>query len=180
MKNSFIVGEKVYLRPITKKDLNENYREWFNDEEVCRYNFHHRFPNYDENMKEYFDNVIKSKKNLILAICDKETDKHIGNVALEDINPVDRFAEFAIVLGDKSFWGKGAGREATMLILKHGFEELNLNRIQCGTLDDNVGMQKVAATVGFKEEGRYRQGAWKRGAFKDIIRYGLVRNEFKG
>ena len=83
MKNPFLTGETIYLRTIEEADLNANYREWFNDEEVCRYNSHHRFPNYDENMRDYYENVIKSHGNLILAICDKEADTHVGNIALE-------------------------------------------------------------------------------------------------
>ncbi len=179
MKNPFLVGEHIYLRTIDESDLNANYREWFNDEEVCRYNSHHRFPNYDENMRDYYENVIKSRTNLILAICNKETDKHIGNIALENIDALNQSAEFAIVIGDKSQWGQGVGREAAKLILKHGFAELNLHRIYCGTQDDNTGMQKLAIALGFKEEGRARDGMFKGGSFKDVIYYSLLRDEFK-
>ena len=87
MKRPFLVGENIYLRTITEDDLNENYREWFNDEEVCRYNSHHRFPNYDENMRDYYESVIKSRTNLILAMCDKKTDQHIGSVFTYPVHP---------------------------------------------------------------------------------------------
>src|SRR3989344_25590 len=112
MKNPFLIGGKIYLRTIEENDLNANYREWFNDEDICRYNSHHRFPNYDENMRDYYENVIRSRSNLILAICDKKTDKHVGNIALENIDPLNRSAEFAIIIGDKKQWGKGIGKEA--------------------------------------------------------------------
>ena len=128
MNNPFLVGTKIYLRTITEEDLNANYREWFNDEEICRYNSHHRFPNYDENMADYYENVIKSRSNLILAICDKKTNKHIGNIALENIDAINQSAEFAIIIGDKKQWGKGIGKDASKLIIKHGFEELNLRQ----------------------------------------------------
>lgn len=179
MNTSFLRGEHVYLRPITEQDLNANYREWFNDEEVCRYNSHHRFPNHDENMREYFEKVIKSRENLILAICDTKTDAHIGNIALENIDTLNQCAEFAILIGDKTAWGKGVGTEAARLIIGHGFRELNLHRIYCGTQEDNAGMRKLAASLGFKEEGASRQAIFKGGAFKDIIRFGLLRDEFE-
>ncbi len=179
MKNPFLTGETVYFRTITEADLNANYREWFNDEEICRYNSHHRFPNYDENMRDYFENVIKSRQNLVLAICDKKSDAHIGNIALENIDSLNQSAEFAIIIGDKQMWGKGFGTEAATLIVKHGFEELNLHRIYLGTQDDNAGMQKLAATLGFKEEGRTRESIFKGGKFKDLIYYGLLRHEWK-
>lgn len=179
MHNPFLVGEHIYLRAIESADLNDAYREWFNDEEICRYNSHHRFPNYDENMHSYFESTIKSQTNLILAIVDKATDIHIGNVALENINPVDRAAEFAIIIGNKNLHGKGIGRDATRLILKHGFEQLGLERVYCGTAEDNIGMQKLAAAVGFVQEGRARKALFKNNTFKDVINYGLLRDELK-
>ena len=179
MKNPFLVGTKIYLRTITEEDLNANYREWFNDEEICRYNSHHRFPNYDENMRDYYENVIKSRSNLILAICDKKTNKHIGNIALENIDAINQSAEFAIIIGDKKQWGKGIGKDAAKLIIKHGFEELNLHRIYCGTSEENIGMQKLAVAVGFKEEGRARESIYKGGKFKALIYYGLLRHDWK-
>lgn len=178
MKNPFLTGEKIYLRTITEDDLNANYREWFNDEEICRYNSHHRFPNYDENMRDFYETVIKSKQNLVLAICEKEGDKHIGNIALENIDPLNQSAEFAIIIGDKEQWGKGVGTEAARLIVKHGFDELNLHRIYCGTSEDNEGMQKLALSLGFKEEGRARDGMFKGGSFKNVIYYSLLGNEY--
>lgn len=179
MKNPFLIGNTIYLRTIEESDLNANYREWFNDEEICRYNSHHRFPNYDENMRDYYENTIKSRTNLILAICDKKTDKHVGNIALENIDTLNQSAEFAIIIGDKHEWGKGIGKEAAYLTIGHGFEQLSLHRIYCGTSEDNVAMQKLALTLGFKEEGRARDGMFKGGAFKNIIGYGILRHEFK-
>ena len=179
MHNPFLIGEHIYLRAIESSDLNASYREWFNDEEICRYNSHHRFPNYDENMHDYYESVIKSRTNLVLAIVDKATDAHIGNVALENIDSVDKSAEFAIIVGSRASQGKGVGRDATRLIVKHGFEQLGLERIYCGTSEDNIGMQKLAAAIGFVEEGRARKAMFKSGAFKDVINYGLLREEFK-
>jgi ribosomal-protein-alanine N-acetyltransferase len=179
MKNAFLAGSKIYLRALTEEDLNANYREWFNDEEVCRYNSHHRFPNYDENMREYYERVIKSRANLVLAICDTKTDAHIGNIALENIDSVNRSAEFAILIGSKAFWGTGVGKDAATILIRHGFDQLNLHRIYCGTSEDNIGMRKLADTLGFKEEGRARDDIFKNGTFKNIVRYGLLDNEFQ-
>jgi len=179
MKNPFLIGGKIYLRTIEENDLNANYREWFNDEDICRYNSHHRFPNYDENMRDYYENVIKSRSNLVLAICDKETDAHIGNIALENIDPIDRSAEVAILIGEKSHWGKGVGTEAMRLVIRHGFEELDLHRIYLGTSEDNEAMQKLALALGFKQEGLERDAIFKGGAFRNALCYGLLRNEFQ-
>ncbi|MGC9605526.1 MAG: GNAT family protein [Minisyncoccia bacterium] len=179
MKQPFLVGEHVYLRGIEASDVNEDYQSWFNDAEVCQYNSHHRFPNYRQDMEEYYKTVIKSKHHLILAIIDKSNDKHVGNISLQEIDPIDRSAEYAIVIGDKSVWGKGLGKEASRLILAHGFDALDLHRIYCGTSSENVGMQKLADNLGFKKEGVSREAMFKNGAFRDIIHYGMLKDDFK-
>lgn len=179
MNNPFLVGSTVYLRPLSETDLNATYREWFNDPDVCEFNSHHRFPNYDANMREYYEEVIKSHDNLVLAIATKDGDVHIGNISLQGIDPLNQSAEFAILIGNKEYWGKGVGKEAMSIIVSHGFNELNLNRIFLGTAEDNLGMQKLALALGFKEEGRSRQAIFKGGKQKDILHYGLLRSEWK-
>jgi RimJ/RimL family protein N-acetyltransferase len=180
MKGIFLKGESVYLRMITEDDLTEKYRDWFNDEEVTQYNSHHRFPNYDENMREYFKNVISSRENIVLAICDTSTEEHVGNIALENINLIDRSAELAIIIGEKNQQGKGVGKQACALLLKHAFEQLDLHRVYCATSDKNIGMQRLAGALGFKEEGRSREAQFKNGVFNDFIHYGILRSEWKG
>jgi ribosomal-protein-alanine N-acetyltransferase len=178
MNGIFITGEKVFLRTITERDLTAAYRDWLNDEDVNRYNSHHRFPNYDEDMREYYETVIKSRENIVLAICDAATKEHIGNIALENINFINRSAELAILIGEKSHWGKGAGKEACALLIRHAFDTLNLHRVYCATSSENAGMQALARALGFTEEGRSREAQFKNGGFNDFIHFGLLKQEW--
>lgn len=176
-QQKFLVGEKIYLRGVEAGDLNAEYQSWFNDAEVCQFNSHHRFPNYPQSMQEYYDTVIKSQNHLVFAIVDKQTENHIGNISLQDINTIDRTAEFAIIVGNKNFWGRGVGQEAGRLIINHGFQALNLQRIYCGTTEDNMAMQKLAEFLGFKKEGVAKRAMFKNGNYRDIFLYGLLKDE---
>lgn len=178
MNNPFLIGEKIYLRGLDEKDLEGNYIKWLNDTEVCQYNSHHIFPYNYESAKNYIKNVAKLPDALVLAIILKENDMHIGNVSLQNISYINRNAEFAILMGEKAYWGKGYSKEAAILIIKHGFMELNLHRIYCGTSSDNIPMQKLAISLGMSEEGRRRDAMYKNGRFVDIIEYGLIHTEF--
>src|SRR3989344_3663971 len=179
MNKVFLDGTTIYLRGIEEADLTDSYIQWFNDSEVCQYNSHHRYPHSREAMHDYYKNVILSKNNLTLAIIDKATNKHIGNVSLQDIDFINRCAEYAIIIGDKGSWGKGVGKDASRLIIDHGFRALNLHRIYCGTSDDNLGMQKLADYLGFVKEGVARQSMFKNGAYRNSILYGLLADEWK-
>ncbi len=178
MKNQFLVGNVVYLRALTEEDLSGNYFQWFNDQEVCRFNSHGRVPNSMEKMEAYLRKARTDTSLAVFAIIFRENDAHVGNISLQSINFVDRSAEYAIVLGEKDYWGKGVAREASDLILRHGFLTLNLHRIYCGTSDDNTGMQKLASYMGMKEEGRRREAIYKNGRYADILEYGILHDEY--
>lgn len=178
MKNPFLLGKNVYLRALEEKDLDGNYVSWLNNAEVCRYNSHHVFPYTREAARSYIESALTSKMLLVLAIVSKKKDLHIGNVSLQNINHINQSAEFAILIGEKDCWGKGYSQEAASLIISHGFMELNLNRIYCGTTADNIAMQKLAERLGMKEEGRRRSAAFKSGKFVDVLEYGILRKEF--
>ena len=175
----FLQGSRVHLRALMEKDLNDRYLQWLNDEEVCRGNSHAVFPNTEARMNAYFSTLQNHQKDIVLAIIHTETDKHIGNVSLQNINWISRNAEFAILLGEKQFWGGGYGEEAARLIVAYAFERLNLHRVYCGTLEDNEGMKKLAGRLQMKEEGLRREAIFKNGSYKNILEYGVLKTEFK-
>jgi ribosomal-protein-alanine N-acetyltransferase len=177
--NIFLEGGQIYLRALTKNDLNEDYVSWLNDAEVCEFNSHARFPYTTEKMEGYYEKIQQSNAiNVVLAIVDKQTGIHVGNISLQNINWIDRNAEYAILLGNKSFWKKGIAGEASFLICEYGFTRLNLHRIYCGTSAKNTGMKKLAVKMGMKEEGRREEAMFKNGEFVDIVEYGILKKNF--
>ncbi|MDD5072683.1 MAG: GNAT family protein [Candidatus Omnitrophica bacterium] len=178
MKSVFLEGKQIYLRAIEKGDVKGNYPQWLNDREVCRNNAHGRFPNSAAKAESYVDRVNNSGSDLVLAIVSKKNDRHIGNIALHGIDWIARNGEFAIIIGEKKYWGRGIAKEASGLLLRHAFLALNLHRVYCGTNEKNIAMQGLAAHMGMKKEGRRRQAFLKDGAYQDIIEYGILRDEY--
>ena len=176
--NGFLTGERIVLRKLEKADVQGNYSRWFNDPEVCKYNGHHRFPYGEDDLFRYVESLQGDSGRLVLAIVEAGTGIHIGNVSLQGIDYIDRSAEFAIVLGEKSSWGKGYSKDAAELIIAHGFSMLNLHRIYCGTSAENVPMQRLALAMGFSVEGKRREAIYKEGKYWDIVEYGLLRAEW--
>lgn len=179
MSTPFLAGEHIDLRPLELADVSDRYLHWFHDEEVCRYNSHHRFPMSAEALHAYVQSVMVSKDSIVLAIIDKVTRTHVGNISLQSIDWIARSAELAILIGEKDFWGKGIGREASALLITHGFDQLDLNRIWMGTMEENAGMLKIAEKLGFLREGVLREANYKNGAFSNGIILGLLRSDFK-
>ncbi len=178
MEKPFLEGTTINLRPLSLKDVEGEYVNWFNDAEVCQHNAHHTYPYNRALAEQYINDANRQKQTIVLAIIDKEG-THIGNASLQSINYINRSAEFAILIGDKRYWGKGIAKEVGRLLFEHGFKEINLHRIYCGTVADNIAMQKVALALGMREEGRRKESVYKNGAYVDVIEYGLLKGEFK-
>lgn len=170
----FLEGKNISLRALTQQDADGVYRNWLNDPKVVAFNSHGRFPMTLEKLKEYVMETATSTVMLVLAIIDKNSDQHIGNISLQGINWIDSNAEIAFLLGDTGFWGKGVMLEAGKLLIAHAFNALNLHRIHCGTSADNVGMQKLALKLGMRQEGVRSQAIYKNGQYHDIIEFGIV------
>lgn len=169
-----IEGKNLYLRALHVNDSEGNYPAWLNDKEVCRYNSHGDTLYTKEMAISYIQSVENSPTCKVFAICDRASDKHIGNIALQAISMQNKSAEFAILLGDKEFWGKGLSKEAGKLLLQYGFDTLKLHRIYCGTSEANIPMQHLALSLGMELEGRRKEAMFKDGLFYDILEYGIV------
>jgi RimJ/RimL family protein N-acetyltransferase len=174
----FLKGRQVYLRPLAESDRGGAYPHWLNDKEVCQGNSHHLFPYTLEAASDYITNANRGRQHLVLAIVSLADGLHIGNIALDNIDYISRSAVLSILIGEKSCWGKGYGKEAAELICSHGFMALNLHRIACGTFENNQGMLRLATHLGMQEEGRRRQAIYKRGRYLDVIEYGVLKGEY--
>lgn len=177
-RDIFLKGKSIYLRPLHAEDIEGNYRFWLNDEEVVYFNSHGRFPQTPDKLKDYIKSVYSSNDNLVLAIIDIKSTKHIGNISLQKIQWIDRNAEIAFLLGEKDFQGRGIMFEAGKILLEHGFKTLNLHRIYCGTSSENERMQKLAIKLGMTMEGVRKEAFYKNGKYLDMIEYGILRNQF--
>lgn len=168
-------GKTIYLRPLALEDANGHYPSWLNDPEVCRYNSHGETLYTKKMAQDYISSITDNPTCKVFAICDKIKDEHIGNISLQAISTKNQSAEFAILLGNRNFWGKGVAKEAGKLLVDYGFHNLELHRIYCGTSVANIAMQKLAIYLGMKQEGVRKEAMRKNGQFYDIIEYGVIR-----
>ena len=176
-ENIFLKGNQFHLRTLTVSDAEGNYKKWLNDQEIVQFNSHGRFPMTTEKLIAYINSTSSSTNTIVLAIIDTNTNSHIGNISLQSINWIDRNAEIAFLLGEKSFWGKGIMNEAGSILLDHAFNVLNLHRVYCGTSEENIGMQKLAEKLGMVKEGKRKEAIFKNGNYYDIIEFGIVKKK---
>lgn len=169
-------GERIYLRPLELRDADGAYPSWLNNPEVCLYNSHGDTLYTREMAQSYIESVTDNPSYAVFAICLRENDRHIGNITLQQISAKNRNAEFAVLIGEPSVYGKGIGYEAGTLLVDYAFNALKLHRLYCGTHAQNSAMQTLALKLGMSEEGRRHEAIFKNGKFADVVEYGLINN----
>lgn len=167
------------LREIERLDL-ICINKWRNDPvviDLLRSPF--RYINSDVDEDWYSDYINGRKNNIRLVIVDEANDAVVGAVYLTDIDWVARSAEFSVWVGDRSAQGNGAGKYATLSMLKHGFDDVGLNRVYLQVLVDNERALKLYRSVGFVAEGVLRQSVYKNGGFKDVLLMSVLASEYR-
>jgi RimJ/RimL family protein N-acetyltransferase len=176
---AFLSGARVRLRPLERSDVNVRYAAWLNDADVTRFLEVGTFPTSLVELEQFYASVATRRDQVLLAIVDRETDAHVGNVKLGPIDWIHRRGTLGILVGERSAWGRGIGTEATRLIIEYAFDRLDLRRIDLGVYADHAGAIRVYERVGFRVEGRFREDVYHGGAYRDRLWMGLLRSEYR-
>ena len=108
--------------------------------------------------------------------------KLIGQCGLfnfDEFKGVAHVCELGISIGDKSYWGRGYGREAIRLLLDYAFRYWNIHRVWLRTNSENERALRCYRACGFVEEGRLRQHEWQNGRYFDTVCMGVLRSEWE-
>lgn len=168
------------LRELERKDLKQ-INIWRNDSDLIKLlgaNF--RFINTEVD-NSWYDNYMSNRaREVRCAIIDSENeDKLVGLISLLGIDYLNQSAELHIMIGDSINQGKGIGYYAVMEMLKHAFDNLNLQRVELTVLEENVRAQHLYEKIGFCKEGKKRKAIYKNGIFVDVLLYAVLREEFE-
>lgn len=99
----------------------------------------------------------------------------IGRCGFVKVDWKNRWAELAILIGEKAARGKGFGTEAVDLLCRFGFDELNLHKIKASVMDFNTSAIRCYEKCGFIRDGLLRQEVWRDGAYHDVVLLSRVR-----
>lgn len=178
MRHPFLIGGKLYLRPLEPSDLDGPYLGWLNDPATTRFLETGRFPTTRTALEDALRTSGNRMDQFMLAIVDRRTDKHVGNIKLGPINWVHRYGSLGILLGNPAYRGKGYGREAIELALQHAFTQLGLQKVTAGAYGDHAACLALFKGLGFSVEGCLRSHLYREGRYYDKIVMGLQREAY--
>lgn len=103
---------------------------------------------------EQLDKYIDSETRIAYKVIDSFTGDVIGHAELNNIDNKNRNARVCrILIGDKQKRNKGFGKAIIKELIRIGFEDLKLHRLDLGVYDFNRQAIKCYKDCGFKIEG---------------------------
>jgi RimJ/RimL family protein N-acetyltransferase len=175
-------GKLVRLRGYELSDL-DLVMQWINDEEITQYlgGQMTSFPISSVAERKFIETVAMadSPTNKTFAIETIAENRFIGALSFNGIDWINRHSPIGIMIGDKSYWGRGYGTDAMRVLLRLGFDTLGLHRIWLHVYDYNPRAIACYEKCGFRREGVMRQQRFVRGEYHDTIVMGILESEYR-
>jgi len=156
----YLKGSKVRLVKFTDRHVTAKYIDWLNDHRVNRYMFAGRIPLCREEitipdgqreMRFAMMSNLSYDKVKDALVQDNEYLNYIGTTSINSIDWISRRAEVGYMIGEENYWGAGIATEVVSLLSDYCFNRLNMNKIEAGVVEGNIGSIKVLDRNGFKE-----------------------------
>ena len=171
--------QKVLLRPIAETDM-EAFHQLAQDEDMWQY-FSLNLA--DEKQLKTWMNMafheIQMNTRRAFTIIEKSSGTIAGSMSMGNISLHDLRLEIGWSWLGKKFRSTGVNRHSKYAMMKYGFEELNLERIEFKTDVLNLRARKGLENIGGKEEGvlRSHMTMWNNRR-RDSVYYSVLKNEW--
>ena len=131
-------GELLRLAALNAETDAELLAGWTQDTEFIRLlDNDPAMPSTPSKERSRIDKDEDSPDTLVFALRTLIDDRMIGFIALFGIQWHAGTAFMGIGIGDKDYWGKGYGTDATRLLLRYAFDALHLRRISLDVFEYN-------------------------------------------
>jgi RimJ/RimL family protein N-acetyltransferase len=175
-----IKGKLVGLRAIEREDL-PLLRDWRNIPDF-RKNFREVRELNLANQENWFNKCCVSNHNDFMFMIQRlEDNKPIGAAGLLYINWIIRSADFSFYIGENEAYIDDAGyaEEAARLLIKYGFNNLNLHKIWMELYEfDTAKIDFFTKKFGFKKDAKLRDNCFEDERYWDSYILSLIKDEW--
>ena len=167
-------GEQIILRDLRVEDITQDYVDWMNDPTVVQFTESRFQPHTVDSIGSFVEKCRKSPCAILFGIFSKADELHLGNIKLGPINSYHSIADIGLIIGRKSYWGRGVAKEGIILLKNYAFETLNLHKITASCYAPNSGSEKAFLNAGFEVEGTRRLHSKYEGEWVDMTELGCI------
>jgi ribosomal-protein-alanine N-acetyltransferase len=185
MKNKIIrpvtlSGENVILKDLRVGDVTQDYVDWMNDMDVVKYTESRFALHTIDSTREFVELLQTSPDSILFGMFSPKEGLHIGNIKIGPINWQHGLGDIGLIIGRKTFWGKGIAAEAICLVRDYALATLSLHKVTAACYASNYGSSKAFLKAGFHKEGvRSQHALGDAGDWEDVLEFGLVKTAFQ-
>jgi len=154
---------RLLLLPVQDSDIEYIHRGLSDPKVIKHYGVSYETLEDTKEQMDWYRQLRENETGFWWKIQIKQSKEFIGAIGLNDIQPEHRRGEIGFWLLPK-FWGQGFISEALPVVLKYGFNDLCLHRIEAWIEAGNTASSKVVEKFGFQKEGTLRDHEIKNGA----------------
>jgi RimJ/RimL family protein N-acetyltransferase len=177
--NAVKVGERVYLRPLTKDDAPLLARWSRQDTETFwdagRWIYHTPQLQHWTSEQQSADPVTHAR----FAVCLRENDELIGQLGIAGIDYIHGFAESESQIDRPEYRGGGYGTEAKHLLFDYAFNTLKLHALQSFVIFPNTRSAAALRKQGYKEAGRMHWAFNSFAKFENFVCFDLLASDWR-
>lgn len=174
-----LTTERLTLRKMSKSDAEDmfeysrldkvtEYLRWYSHPDIAHTRRHLAMVEREYRIGCFYD----------WGIVEAATGKLIGTCGFTRIDTYNFTGEIGYVLNPQ-YWSRGLASEAVSRVIRFGFEELSLHRIEAKYIVGNEKSRAVMERCGMKFEGVMRSSMLIKGEFKDIGICSVISSEYK-
>lgn len=173
--HNFWRGEKVWLRAIEQRDLDEPAEEPDQWEE--RANSEIDFPVWLEKGREDYAALRQRKEDEFFGVIENHEGQNVGCIGtFECERRMGTFKYFIVI--KRPFWRRGYATEAIKLVFRFYFRELRYQKVTSQVYAFNEPSLRLHEKLSFVYEGRLRRMVYTNGQFHDQLMLGMTAEEF--
>jgi [ribosomal protein S5]-alanine N-acetyltransferase len=175
-----ILTDHLLLRKFLYSDSDDMLRYWVSDPRIQLRYCEPVYSNQQEvrGLLDKYIGAYQNEDSYRWAITLKNTGECIGQIAFFLMDSANHFAEIEYCVGSE-FHGKGLVTEACQAVIRFGFEQIHLHKIQISHQPGNPASKKVIEKCGFQYEGTLRDFFYQDGQYVDRLFYSMLESEYE-
>lgn len=128
------------------------------------------------NQRDWFEKISRSHTDLFFIVYDEE--EKVGFFSIQDIDWISRKGNnsYAVFRNSRK---KGYGKKLMEMGVSFAFEVLNLNKLECEVLENNLASLSILKTVGYLKEGEKKKSIYKNNRWFNSTILGILKEDWE-
>ena len=176
---AWIKGDRVALRAWERDDVHLRWEaDQTDDNSEIKLRDWHEAPRSLQQREAEFDASQESDGSVVALIIEAEG-RLVGDINFFEVDARNRSATVGLSIWKHEDRDHGYGSDALRALLRWGFREFNLHRVELAVDPLNARATHVYEKMGFTVEGRRRESHYGDGYYSDEVIMGILARDFE-